>query len=280
MELELLVAARNQTDCSLPMKMNIQTDAIIGNQCDFNSVEEIEYNNHKIKYLNFSERGVGLNRNNALMRAGADILVFADEDEKFNDGYADIIKKAYLELPDADAIIFNILPIIPGRREIKKVGRVKFFNALNYGTVRLTVKREAVERENITFHRQFGGGTVYSSGEDTLFIVDLLKKGLKIYVYPAFIATVDQTTSTWFEGYTEKYFYDKGALFAALSKRWGRLLCSLILFKNKKSLFCDGVSYKQGKKLAKAGMAGFRKNLSYKQWKETEQGKKSICNSH
>lgn len=268
--LQVLVAAMNQTGDSLPDKMNIQTDAIVGNQCATNSIEEFLYKNHRIKYLNFSERGVGLNRNNALMRADGDILIFADEDETFNDGYADVVEKAYCDIPDADAIIFNITTVgaTVGRREIKKVHRIHWWNALNYGAARLTVRNDSVKRENIVFHRQFGGGTSYSSGEDTLFITDLIKRGQKVFAYPANIASVDQTSSTWFRGYTEKYFYDKGALFAALSKKIGWLLCRLILYKNKDQFFREGISYRQGKKLAKAGMHGFRHSISYEQWKK------------
>ena len=36
---QVLVAAMNQTDHSLLDRMNIQSDAIIGNQCDYNSGE-------------------------------------------------------------------------------------------------------------------------------------------------------------------------------------------------------------------------------------------------
>lgn len=67
MKIQVLAAAMNQSDHSLIEKMNIRTDAIIGNQCDRNSVEEFQVNGHNIKYLNFNERGVGLNRNNSLI---------------------------------------------------------------------------------------------------------------------------------------------------------------------------------------------------------------------
>lgn len=62
MKIEVLVAAMNQCDYSLLSKMNIQSDAIIGNQCDRNSIEHIGYNGNRIKYLSFNERGVGLIR--------------------------------------------------------------------------------------------------------------------------------------------------------------------------------------------------------------------------
>ena len=78
MRVQVLVATMHQTDYSLLEKMNIQTDAIVVNQCDENKIEEFEYNGHKIKWLSLKERGVGLSRNTALMRADADILLFAD----------------------------------------------------------------------------------------------------------------------------------------------------------------------------------------------------------
>ena len=42
MNIEVLVAAINQSDYSLVNRMNISSDAIIGNQCDKNSVESYE----------------------------------------------------------------------------------------------------------------------------------------------------------------------------------------------------------------------------------------------
>lgn len=40
LKVEVLVATMDQKDDSLVKKMNIQTDAIIGNQCDFNRIEK------------------------------------------------------------------------------------------------------------------------------------------------------------------------------------------------------------------------------------------------
>lgn len=276
MKLQVLVAAMNQTDHSLVEKMNITTDAIVANQCDENSVEQFEYNGNNIKYLNFAERGVGLNRNNALMRADGDILVFADDDERFFEDYRDTILKAYNEIPNADAIVFNIVTKGRdiGRREIKKVSKLNIFNALNFGTARLTVRNSSIKRANINFHRNFGGGTEYSSGEDTLFLCDILKNKLKVYAYPAFIATVDQTDSTWFDGYNEKFFFDRGALFAAISKRYGRFMCDMLLIKKKRFFQNNSITCKQGLKLAEIGRSCFFNDMSYEDWKSSAESKK------
>ena len=55
---------------------------------------------------------------------------------------------------------------------------------------------------------------MYSSGEDSLFIRDAFRKGLKMYSCPTVIAKVKQEESSWFKGYTQKYFVDKGILIA------------------------------------------------------------------
>ena len=102
MNVQVLVAAMNQKDHSLIDKMNIQTDVIVGNQCDSNSVERFRYKDHQVTYLNFAEKGVGLNRNNALMRATGDICLFADDDMVYEDGYAEVIEKAFNDFPRAD----------------------------------------------------------------------------------------------------------------------------------------------------------------------------------
>lgn len=262
MQIQVLVASLNQSDHSLVKKMNIHTDAIIGNQCDYNSVEDFQIDDNNIKYLNFNERGVGLNRNNALMRATGDILVFADDDEILVDNYDSIIKKAYAQLPDADAIIFNIVTSAEDKehRRDSKIRRARIYNCLNYGAPRITVLNNSVKKHNITFHSQFGGGAIYSSGEDSLFIGDMISNKLKVYIYPAVIAYVDQTTSTWFKGYNEKYFYDKGVFFAALAAKFGRLLCLLLLFKNRKRYFNNTSELIRGIKRAMKGYRDFKRS--------------------
>ena len=64
MRIQILVAAMNQKDHNLLKKLNIRSDVIVGNQCGYDSVEHFEYNGKAATYLNFNEKGVGLNRNN------------------------------------------------------------------------------------------------------------------------------------------------------------------------------------------------------------------------
>lgn len=219
MSIQVIVATMHQKDYSLLDRMNIQSDAIICNQCDKTEFAEFEYKGHNIKWLSFSDRGVGLNRNNGLMRATADIVLFADDDVVYNDGYVKTIEDYYAANPKADVVIFNMNVTRDNKKKIlvSKEGRVSKKGVTKYGTYCISAKREKLHFHNITFHLQFGGGTKYSCGEDTLFLQDCCKNKLKIFTTKCFIGDVDHGESTWFKGYTDKYFYDKGVVYFCIS---------------------------------------------------------------
>lgn len=210
---EVLVAALNQDMNILPQKLNLQTDAIICNQCEETKFYDIKHNGKKIRWLNFAERGVGLNRNNAWMRATADVVLFSDDDMIFTDEYEKIVLNLFNQNPKADVIIFNIIEKHPSRKINTKAHYTK---KCGYGAARFAVRRETVQMKGISFNLNFGGGAKYSNGEDTLFLADCNRKGLNILVVPYAIAELtEERESTWNCGYTEKYFYDKGILLAA-----------------------------------------------------------------
>lgn len=226
MKVQVLVAAMHQKDHSLLEKMNIQSDAIVANQCDHDSIENFEWNGHKIRYLNFAERGVGLNRNNALMRADGDICLFADDDMVYTDDYVQVVTKAFEKCPDADVLIFNLIEPVKTRCVIEKVSKVNYLNFLRYGTARVAVKQASVRKHGIYFNQCFGGGTEHCHGEDNLFLAACLQKGLKMYAIPAFIAELtEERPSSWNAGYDEKYLRDQGVLYRTMSRRLWKLLC-------------------------------------------------------
>jgi glycosyltransferase involved in cell wall biosynthesis len=236
MRIQVLVATMHQIDHSLLSKMNIRSDAIIGNQCDRNEIEEFIWNGHNIKYLNFAERGVGLNRNNSLMRADADICVFADDDMVFDDDYVDTLERVFHEHPEADVLLFNLHEKIITQPIIKKKSEIGYFNYLRYGTARIAFRLSKVKHYGIYFNQCFGGGTIYCHGEDNLFLNACLKKGLKLVAIPEYIASLnEERESSWNHGYNEKYINDQGVLYHALSRRWWKLLCFQDSFRRCKS---------------------------------------------
>lgn len=232
MKLELLVSTLNQDPKKLIKKMNIQTDAIIVCQCDKNFYDEVKVDRGLVKIYYFNERGVGLSRNCCLDRSSGDILLFVDDDEILVDNYDQIILNEFNKKQKYDIIFFNLL------KENKKIfdcqnRKVKKFNSLKYGTASLCVKRNKVLAHNIHFSLLFGPGSKYCCGEDSIFIYDALSKGFKAYASDLCIATLDDRDSSWFKGYNEKYYYDKGALFRKLHGSLSLLFCLIYLVRHK-----------------------------------------------
>lgn len=235
MKIEVLASVMNQKDKKIIEQMNIKTDAIIVNQCYENKFEIFKKNNNIIKFLSLNERGVGLSRNTALMRAQGDIVIFADEDSIFVDNYSDIIEKEFKKNAKADMIVFNV-PSLNKKRptyEIKKEKRVYRFNCLRYGAVSFAVKLNKIREYNLFYSLLFGGGAKYGSGEDSLFIYNFIKHGGIVYSSPKTIGYVKQEESTWFNGYNDKYLKDKGILFKHLLGKYAVFYKIYFLLKNK-----------------------------------------------
>lgn len=269
MRLQVLCATMNQKDFSIFKNMNIQSDVIYANQADKFEFEEKIINGFNAKMITTQTRGVSRNRNLCLIYADADILLFSDEDIVYNRDYCERVIEAFESNPDADAIIFNVdtlqngKKVDFGRRKNGSVKRIGYLNCMNYNTPRLAIKVGAIKRYNISFNDCFGGGNIYSCGEDTLFIYNILKNHLKIYTHPYVLGCETQDTSTWFKGYNEKFLYDKGALFAAVSKMFAKLLCVQLILRHREMYKDAGLTFYRAYKLMKKGIKGYNDLVSY-----------------
>ena len=221
--LQVLVATMNHQDTSLARKMNVTCDAIIANQADRNEVVD----DGAVRMITTDTKGVGLNRNIALLAATADIVLFADDDVVYYNGMEKAVIQAFQDQPNADVIIFGMDitrgAIITERRHLNN-RRLWVWNSMRFGTYRIAARRSSLLRENILFNQNFGGGCPFSSGEDSLFLKACFDKGLKVYGSEYVLGSCAKDSSTWFDGYHEKYFYDKGVLMRYLFPRIPRLM--------------------------------------------------------
>lgn len=210
-KLQVLLATMNQTDFSLLEQMNLHSSVIIANQADREQIQT----QGQAKMITTATRGVGLNRNIALLAADGDILLLADDDMRYNDGMEQAVLEAFRENPRADVLIFGLDIVRDGvvteRRRLKR-RRLRLWQSMRFGAVRIAVRRKALLDHNITFHQRFGGCCPFSAGEDSLFLKACFDAGLRIYSHEYTLGQCRKDTSSWFVGYNEKYFYDKGVL--------------------------------------------------------------------
>ncbi len=268
MTLEVVVATMHQKDLSLYEKMNIKTDFTVANQCGKNETIVARINENNVKMISTDTVGVGINRNIGLLAATGDILLLSDDDVVYNDDYANKVLAAFENNPKADVIIFGMKITKNGKvHRIKqtKNQRLHTYNAMKYGACSIAIRRSALLSSRVSFSHLFGGGCKYSSGEDSLFILDCLRSGLKLYGNEYCLGLCAQDTSSWFNGYSDKYYYDKGAWFKAAYPRAFFLYKTLFCLRTAKK---TGNKYKNVKGLFNAGYKEFVKLKSYDQWVE------------
>lgn len=239
MKIEVLLSTMHydQEPANFLDDMNVQTDIIIGNQCEYNENRSFLFEGHNVTILSRKERGVGKNRNTSLFYSDADVVIFADNDVKYYDGYDLKVEEYYKAHPDADVVVFNFKeqrgdePLHDINSQNKKAN---LRSITKFGTWAVTAKRDSILKKRISFSLLFGGGAKYSCGEDSLFLSDCYKKGLNIYLSNITLGEVIHRDSTWYKGITEKYIFDKGALFRAMCPKLYKFVILRHVFKHKK----------------------------------------------
>ena len=213
MKLETILSVMNLNENDLD-KMNITNKCTVINQCGKNSFKK--YKNFNI--YSYDETGAANSRNRGLEHIVEDIILLCDDDVIYNDGYEKKVLNEFKNNPKADIIIFNFESPNRKKRMITKRKRLHIYNSLHYATCNIAFRREKIN--GIKFNPMFGPNGTYgkAGGDDTMFLVDCLRKGLKIYSCPLYLGTVYHDKSTWFKDYNEQFFFDKGALYTAISR--------------------------------------------------------------
>lgn len=254
MRLELLVSCVNQDVEKLLATMRLQSDAVVVNQCGRDAYEEIAHDGHTARVFHSKEQGVGRSRTKALREASKEFLLFSDEDIVYEEGYEAVVTKAFDSHPEADMLLFNVIAQ-EGRRTYynETYHRVTRLNCGRYPAYSIAARTKRLKESGITFSYLFGGGATYSNGEDSLFLMDCVKHGLKLYATTEILGHETPRASTWFFGYTEKFFFDRGVLYPFLYGKLSRLMALRFLLKNRKEM-CREISVSKAYSLMKDGI--------------------------
>lgn len=204
-----------QKDASIIERSNIQSDVVVVNQCDKNSVEEFDFENKKgekchAKFICTTERGLSKSRNMAIRNAWGNICQICDDDEWIEDDAVEKITRAFEENPDAILIAFALK-----REDIDKSypeGKrsLGFKQILKTSSLQVTFSRNLMGNDQVWFDEKMGSGTGNGGGEENKFMLDCKRKGLKLMYYPDVIATIKPSPSQWFKGYNEEFMENQG----------------------------------------------------------------------
>ena len=223
-KIEVLISAMHQQDDTIFHKTNINSDALLINQCDREEFCEQATSCGILRVISTTERGLSRSRNMALEYAKGDVCLICDDDEILYDAYPQLISKAYEDYADADLICFQVKR--EGKKYPNKPCRVKYLKSLRIASWQITMRIKSIREAGIRFDTNFGSGTPVGAGEENIFMFDCLKKGLKIYYVPICIGEVAQLKSNWFHGFNKSYFFSRGCITKRLlGKFLGSLYC-------------------------------------------------------
>ena len=229
MKLELLLSTMNlkneEENRELIKKMNVTINSLTINQITDENI--IESNDLKCpnRLISVRDKGLSKSRNMAISNSESDICIIADDDVIYKDNFQDIIYKEYDKNNKYDVICFFV-ESSNNERKIKrmissKVGRLR---AMRIRSVEITFRKKSIIDNNIKFKENFGAGTCCDRGEETIFLWECIKKGLKIKFVNKKIADVSYKESTWFKGFNEAFFVMQGQVFYELSNDFSHFL--------------------------------------------------------
>lgn len=224
MKLEILLSTMNLKNLNenkkLIEKMNIQADTLTINQITNNKIEAFENKIEKNRVISKIGKGLSRSRNLAIENSIADICVLTDDDVTYIPEFEKIIEKEYEKNKNYDIICFFV-ESNNNERKVKRMftSRIGKIRAMRICSFQITFKRKSIVDKNIKFDENYGAGTNYNRGEETIFLWECIEKGLKVKFINKKIADVNQTESSWFKGYDEEYFEKQGAIFYRLSHK-------------------------------------------------------------
>lgn len=260
MELEVLMSCMHQQDDRLVRNSRLTGNVVILNQCDHEAYTEYPTANGVARMFSVRQRGLTKSRNAAIRHAKADICLLCDDDEVFVSGYEDRILRAYDALPQADVVVFRIgnhPTALPDR-----VTRLRFPQFFRVCSWQLSFRRERLLSRGIRFDELLGAGTGNGGEEELKFLMDCEKAGLQIWNVPVEIASLNPSESTWFDGFTEPFFENRGATTRYILGAGIASLYALYYVICKRKLYRETISTRQA---FRAIFRGIRENKIEKQ---------------
>lgn len=240
MTLEVLMSCMHQQDNQLVCDSRLTGDVVVINQCNYDGYAEYETATGIARIFSTKERGLTKSRNMAISKAQADICLICDDDEQFVPDYENSILRAYEELPQADVIIFKMVNRPPSFSD--KVRRLRFPQTMKVSSWQISFQRERLLSSGVRFDELLGAGTGNGAEEELKLLLDCQRAGLKIYYVPIQIASVNQDTSTWFKGFTETFFENRGATTKYILGTVLASLYALYYVIRKRNIYQDSIS--------------------------------------
>ena len=215
-DIEILISTMNQANLDFlrsmfPFEHFSNYNILIVNQSkDTRLLSEYE----SVRVINSPDLGLSKSRNLAIKNAIGKILIIADDDITYQKDFINRIISAYSKLNKATIINFcainengAYLKKYPNRTKIE----LNTFEIFNISSVEMTINKEKLDSVGIRFDENFGLGSSFEMGEETVFLFDLKRNNQQIaFENQVIVKHESLTTSNKIDSLHKYYIY--GAL--------------------------------------------------------------------
>ncbi|OXB22498.1 hypothetical protein B0A80_15420 [Flavobacterium tructae] len=203
---------------------------LIVNQTQNDTILTSAYSN--VRVVNSFEKGLSKSRNLAFKNATGKILLIADDDITYEEGFSTNIVKAYNKFPEASVISFcavnskgDLMKKYPSRLK----NNLNIFDIFKTSSIEITLNKKILDTSKSRFDENFGLGGIFELGEEAIFLSDLRKENKQLVFVPEVIVKHHQQTSSDKKEVIERY-YINGALFFRILKKKAILWLFIKLF--------------------------------------------------
>ena len=136
-----------------------------------------------IRVINSYEKGISKSRNLAIKNAIGDICLIADDDVEYVPNFENIVKNAFTKFHKASIVLFKIktfsgksykfYPTVSKRMCCKKEVKTT-------SSIEIAFQREDIQ-EKFYFNTNFGLGSQFDSGEEYVFLKEVLHQSKEVY---------------------------------------------------------------------------------------------------
>ena len=162
MTFQVLLSTMYQENYSILSKINLKSNAVVVNQCNVDSIENIRFNETEVLWINTTDRGLSKSRNLALLYASADICLITDDDIILCDNIENTVIDCFKKNYNYDILGFQVYGIEKKFKQYSSKGyNVDFFKSLKMASVELAFKKESLIKNGIKFDELIGAGTKF-----------------------------------------------------------------------------------------------------------------------
>jgi len=189
-----------------------------------------------VRVLHLDSKGVAKSRNAAIDNAEGKYLVFADDDVTFDLASLDAICEHFENCPCS--LVLGQATDLDGNLRKKYPSVTQWLNRFNSGkaaTYEMVIRVPEIRAKGLRFDEDFGAGAVNYLGDEYIFIVDMLKQGLKAHFLPITMAAhpLDSSGSGWG---TRSDLRARSVIFTRVFGPWAFLVRTAFILRHRKKV--------------------------------------------